>query len=115
MILFSKRITLKPINFDHDKNYINNLITIKNEINMFNFILYSEKEKEIKEKKEELKKILKIILNKPKYKNIINQNEKIVKWMQINMDKQNQIKEKGKKKNIGKQQKNQQDIGRIKR
>ena len=104
-----KKNNIKPINFDHDKNYINNLITNKNEINMFNFILYSEKEKEIKEKKEELKKILKIILNKPKYKNIINQNEKIVKWMQINMDKQNQIKEKGKKKNVGKQQKNQQD------
>ena len=105
-----KKNKIKPINFEHDKNYINNLITNKDEINMFNFILYSEKEKEIKEKKEELKKILKIILNKPKYKNIINQNEKIVKWMQINMDKQNQIKDKGKKKNIiGKQQKNQQD------
>ena len=105
-----KKNNIKPINFEHDKNYINNLITNKDEINMFNFILYSEKEKEIKEKKEELKKILKIILNKPKYKNIINQNEKIVKWMQINMDKQNQIKDKGKKKNIiGKQQKNQQD------
>ena len=105
-----KKNNIKPINFEHDKNYINNLITNKDEINMFNFILYSEKEKEIKEKKEELKKILKIILNKPKYKNIINQNEKIVKWMQINTDKQNQIKDKGKKKNIiGKQQKNQQD------
>ena len=105
-----KKNNIKPINFEHDKNYINNLITNKDEINMFNFILYSEKEKEIKENKEELKKILKIILNKPKYKNIINQNEKIVKWMQINMDKQNQIKDKGKKKNIiGKQQKNQQD------
>ena len=105
-----KKNKIKPINFEHDKNYINNLITNKDEINMFNFILYSEKEKEIKENKEELKKILKIILNKPKYKNIINQNEKIVKWMQINMDKQNQIKDKGKKKNIiGKQQKNQQD------
>jgi hypothetical protein len=104
-----KKNNIKPINFEHDKNYINNLITNKDEINMFNFILYSEKEKEIKEKKEELKKILKIILNKPKYKNIINQNEKIVKWMQINMDKHNQIKEKVKKKNVGKQQKNQQD------
>ena len=71
-----KKNKIKPINFEHDKNYINNLITNKDEINMFNFILYSEKEKEIKEKKEELKKILKIILNKPKYKNIINQNEK---------------------------------------
>ena len=104
-----KKNNIKPINYEHDNNYINNLITNKDEINMFNFILYSHKEKELKEKKEELKKILKIILNKQKYKNIFNQNEKIVKWMQINMDKQNQIKEKVKKKNVGKQQKNQQD------
>ena len=97
----------KPINEEHDKNYINNLITNKVEMNMFKFLLYSQKEKETKEKREKIKKILKNLLNKPKHKKIINQNEKIAKWVQINIDKQNQGKEKGKKK--GKQEKPQQD------
>ena len=96
----------KPINEDHNKNYINNLITNKVEINMFKFLLYSHKEKERKSKKEQIKKILKNILSKTKHKNIINQNEKILKWVQINMEKQNQGKDKGKKK--GKQQKEKQ-------
>ena len=104
-----KKNNIKSINNEHDNNYINNLNTNKDEINMFNFILYSQKEKDNKEKKEELKKILKIILNKPKHKNIINQNEKIVKWIQINMEKQNQIKERGKKKSVAKPPKSQQD------
>ena len=108
-----KKNNTKSINDDHDSNYINNLITNKVEINMFNFILYSQKEKDIKLKRDKLKTILKIILNKPKLKNIINQNEKILKWTQINMDKPNQGKERGKKKlSTGKQQKNQLDKDR---
>ena len=98
-----KKNNPKPINDEHDKNYINNLITNKVEINMFKFLLFSQKEKEKKEKREEVKKILKNLLNKPKHKNIINQNEKIHKWVQINMDKPNVTKDKGKKK--GKQEK----------
>ena len=98
-----KKNNPKPINDEHDKNYINNLITNKVEINMFKFLLFSQKDKEAKEKREEIKKILKTLLNKPKHKNIINQNEKIQKWVQINMEKPNVAKDKGKKK--GKQEK----------
>ena len=101
-----KKNNPKPINEDHNKNFINNLITNKVEINMLKFLLYSHKEKERKSKKEQMKKILKNILNKTKHKNVINQNERILKWVQINMEKQNQGKDKGKKK--GKQQKVQQ-------
>ncbi len=102
-----KKNNPKPINDEHDKNYINNLLTNKVEINMLKYLFFSKKEKESKQKKEELKKILKNLLNKPKHKNIINQNEKIMKWAQINLDKSNQGKEKGKKK--GKQEKTQSD------
>ena len=102
-----KKYNPKPINDLHDKNYINNLITNKAEINMFNFILYSQKEKDDQEKKEQLRLILKNLLNKPKHKNIINQNEKINKWVQKNINKQNKGSEKNKKK--GKQPKIQQD------
>ena len=102
-----KKFNYKPINKDHDKNYINNLIINKAEINMFNFIIYSGKEKGQKEKREKMKKILKNILNKPKNKNIINQNEKILEWVKSNMELSNQVKEKGKKK--GKLQKSTQD------
>ncbi len=102
-----KKNNPKPINDEHDKNYINNLLTNKVEINMFKYLFFSKIEKEAKQKKEDLKKILKNILNKPKHKNIINQNEKIMKWAQINLDKPNQAKEKGKKK--GKQEKTQTD------
>ena len=98
-----KKNNPKPINEEHDKNYINNLITNKIEINMFNFLLYSSKEKEKQGKREQIKKILKNILGKPKHKNIINKNEKIMKWMEVNMEKPVQGKDKGKKK--GKQQK----------
>ena len=101
-----KKNNPKPINEEHNKNFINNLITNKVEINMLKFLLYSHKEKERKSKKEQMKKILKNILNKTKHKNVINQNERILKWVQINMEKQNQGKDKGKKK--GKQQKVQQ-------
>ena len=57
-----KKNNPKPINDEHDKNYINNLITNKVEINMFKFLLFSQKEKEKKEKREEDKKILKNLL-----------------------------------------------------
>ena len=54
--------------------------------------------------------ILKNILNKPKHKNITNQNKKITKWIKLNMDKNESIKEKGKKRiNTGKSQKSQID------
>ena len=102
-----KKNNPKPINDEHDKNYINNLLTNKVEINMFKYLLFSKIEKESKQKKEEIKKILKNLLNKPKHKNIINQNEKIMKWAQANLDKHNQGKDKGKKK--GKQEKTQPD------
>ena len=94
----------------HVINRLNNTITNKNEINIFNYIYFSQKEKETKDNKEKLKKILKNILNKPKYKSIINQNEKIKKWININLDKSETIKEKGKKRiTTGKSQKSQQD------
>ena len=95
---FFKKLNSNPINQEHDKNYINNLITNKVEINMFNFIIYSQKEKDQKEKREKIKKILKNILNKPKNENIINQNGEISKWVKLNMEQSNQVKEKGKKK-----------------
>ena len=100
-----KKNNPKPINEEHDKNYINNLITNKIEINMFNFLLYSSKEKEKQGKREQIKKILKNILGKPKHKNIINKNEKIMKWMEVNMEKPVQGKDKGKKKRKKKKKK----------
>ena len=109
-----KKNNPKPLNENHDKNYINNLITNKVEINMFKFLLFSHKEKEAKEKKEQIKKILKTLLGKAKLKNIINQNDKISKWIQKNMnvEKQNQGKDKGKKKgNKQKTQQNAKDFG----
>ena len=94
----------------HGISRINNIITNKNEINIFNYIYFSEKEKEAKDNKEKLKKILKNILNKPKHKNFINQNEKIKKWINLNIDKPETTKEKGKKRiTTGKSQKTQQD------
>ena len=105
-----KETNKKAINNYHDNNKINNLIANKAEINIFNFIIYSQKSKEEKENKEKLKKILKNILNKPKHKNIINQNKKITKWIKLNMDKSEPFKEKGKKRiNTGKSQKSQKD------
>ena len=105
-----KESNKKSINNHHDNNKINNLIANKAEINIFNFIIYSHKSMEEKENKEKLKKILKNILNKPKHKNIINQNKKITKWIKLNMDKNESIKEKGKKRiNTGKSQKSQID------
>ena len=105
-----KESNKKSMNNHHDNNKINNLIANKAEINIFNFIIYSHKSREEKENKEKLKKILKNILNKPKHKNIINQNKKITKWIKLNMDKNESIKEKGKKRiNTGKSQKSQID------
>ena len=106
-----KETNKKMIINHHSKNKINNLLTNKNEINIFNFAIYSQKEKENTEKKEKLKKILKSILSKPKHKNIINQNEKISKWIKINMDKFEAIKDKGKKRiNTAKTTKTQQEV-----
>ena len=102
-----KKFNSKPIDEDHDKNYINNLIINKVEINMFKYIIYSQKEKDQEEKRDKISKILKNILNKPKYKNIINQNEKISEWVKSNMGQTNQGKEKVKKK--GKIQKANQE------
>ena len=102
-----KKFNSKPIDEDHDKNYINNLIINKVEINMFKYIIYSQKEKDQEEKRDKISKILKNILNKPKYKNIINQNGKISEWVKSNMGQTNQGKEKVKKK--GKIQKANQE------
>ena len=94
-----KRNNPKQMSILHDKNYVNNLITNKVEISMFNDLLKS-KESENKTQKEKLKKILKNLLNKSKYKNIINQNEKIAKWAQLNaIDKAIPSNHKAKKKN----------------
>ena len=98
------------INVPQSENKINNLITNRNEINIFNFIIFSQKEKDNKTNKEKLTKILKNILNKPKHKNIINQNEKIKKWLNAHLDKIEPVKEKTKKRiNTAKTQKSQID------
>ena len=102
-----KKNNPKPINEEHDKNQVNNLITNKVEIKMFKFLVYSHKEKEKKGNKEQIKIILKNILNKSKNKNLINQNEIIKNWVKINMQNLDQEIEKGKKK--GKLQKMQYD------
>ena len=49
-------------------------------VNIFVFIIFSQKDKDNKNNKEKLTKILKNILSKLKHKNIINQNEKINGW-----------------------------------
>ena len=98
------------INTPHGKNKINNLITNRNEVNIFNFIIFSQKDKDNINKKEKLTKILKNILSKPKHKNIINQNEKAKNWLNSHMEKLENVKDKNKKRiNTGKQQKSQID------
>ena len=98
------------INTPHGKNKINNLITNRNEVNIFNFIIFSQKDKDNINKKEKLTKILKNILSKPKHKNIINQNEKTKNWLNSHMEKLENVKDKNKKRiNTGKQQKSQID------
>ena len=98
------------INIPQGENKINNLITNRNEINIFNFIIFSQKDKDNKTNKEKLTKILKNILNKPKHKNIVNQNEKIKKWLNSHLDKIETVKEKTKKRiNTAKTQKSQID------
>ena len=98
------------INVPQGENKINNLITNRNEINIFNFIIFSQKDKDNKTNKEKLTKILKNILNKPKHKNIVNQNEKIKKWLNSHLDKIETVKEKTKKRiNTAKTQKSQID------
>ena len=98
------------LNSPHRKNKINNLITNRNEVNIFNFIIFSQKDKDNKNYKEKLTKILKNILSKPKHKNIINQNEKIKKWVNSHMDKVENAKDKNKKRlNTGKLTKSQID------
>ena len=98
------------INVPQGENKINNLITNRNEINIFNFIIFSQKDKDNKINKEKLTKILKNILNKPKHKNIVNQNEKIKKWLNSHLDKIETVKEKTKKRiNTAKTQKSQID------
>ena len=98
------------INTPHGKNKINNLKTNRNEVNIFNFIIFSQKDKDNINKKEKLTKILKNILSKPKHKNIINQNEKVKNWVNSHMEKFENVKDKNKKRiNTGKQQKSQID------
>ena len=95
-----KKNSPKPVADAHDNNYINNLITNKVEINMFNYLFYTQKESDNKAKKEKIKKILQNLLSKPKIKNILNPNEKISKWIKLNIaDKTSQGKDKVKKKN----------------
>ena len=104
-----KQKSKTSINTEHEKNKINNIITDRNEVNIFNFIIFSQKDKDNKNKKEKLTKILKNILSKPKHKNIINQNEKIKKWVNSHMEKSETVKEKAKKRISAKQQKYQND------
>ena len=105
-----KEANNKYFNNHHSNNKMNNLKANKGEISIFNYIIYSQKIKDEKENKEKLKKILKNILNKPKYKNIINQNKKISQWVKLNIEKNEPIKEKGKKRiNTAKLPKTQQD------
>ena len=79
------------------KNKINNITASKAEVKIFKFLLQPNQEKESKDNKEKLKKILKNILSKPKNKNIINKSEKIMKWIKNNMDKLLPVKDKGNK------------------
>ena len=79
------------------KNKINNITASKAEVKIFKFLLQPNQEKESKDNKEKLKKILKNILSKPKNKNIINKSEKIMKWIKNNMDKVLPVKDKGNK------------------
>ena len=105
-----KQASKISLNSPHRKNKINNLITNRNEVNIFNFIIFSQKDKDNKNNKEKLTKILKNILSKPKHKNIINQNEKIKKWANSHMDKVENAKDKNKKRiNTGKLTKSQID------
>ena len=104
-----KQKSKTSINTEHEKNKINNINTDRNEVNIFNFIIFSQKDKDNKNKKEKLTKILKNILSKPKHKNIINQNEKIKKWVNSHMEKSETVKEKAKKRISAKQQKYQND------
>ena len=87
------------LNKDHDKNNKKNLNTNNNEINFFNFLIFSGKEAKIKENKENLKKIVKNLLNKEKNKKILLSNEKSSKWVNENSQKINNKGLKSKNKN----------------
>ena len=93
----------------HTRNKKNNILANKIEVNLFKYIVYSNQEKENKENKEKLKKILKKLLSKSKNINIINKNEKMMKWVKINIDKSLSIKDKAKNNriNTAKSQKSQ--------
>ena len=99
--VMSSNDKIKLIKEGHDNNYITNLRTNKVEINLFRYLIEAENEKKLKEKKDELKKIIKNLGNKIKIKNFFNKNEKIRNWLQLNMEnkEQDNVKDKTKKKN----------------
>ena len=93
-----KNNSFEKLNKVHEKNSINNLNTSNDEINFFNFLLFSEMKTKIKEKKENLKKIVKNLLNKENNKKILSENEKFSKWMKENLKLTNNKGLKSKKK-----------------
>ena len=93
-----KNNNLKLINGDNLVNNNQNLNINNEEIKFFNFLIFSESDKKLKENKIKLKKIVKILLNKEHNRNILNQKEKFAKWISANIDKQN----KGTNKKTGK-------------
>jgi hypothetical protein len=101
-----KKHNLKEIKANYLNNSINNLITNKQEVKIFNNNLIGEIEKKNIEKKEELKKIIEKLIENKKNKSELNKNERFKIWLQKN----NKAKELIKKKE--KSHKNIKEIGK---
>ena len=91
-----KKYKLKEIEVSYLNNSINNLITNKQEVKIFNNNLIEEIQKKNTEKKVALKKIIKKLVENGKNKNELNKNERFKIWLKNN-DKAKELMKKKEK------------------
>ena len=91
-----KKYKLKEIEVSYLNNSINNLITNKQEVKIFNNNLIEEIQKKNTEKKVALKKIIEKLVENGKNKNELNKNERFKIWLKNN-DKAKELMKKKEK------------------
>lgn len=91
-----KKHNLKEIEVSYLNNSINNLITNKQEVRIFNNNLIEEIQKKNAEKKSALKKIIEKLIENSKNKSELNKNEKFKNWLKKNTKAKELMKKKEK-------------------
>ena len=91
-----KKYNIRDIKSSHYNNSINNLITNKQEIRIFKSNFIDEMQKEFEKKKENLRQLVKKLLEKDKIKKNLEKNEKFQIWIKDNCKKKDDKKKKEK-------------------